>query len=167
MDTTGTIPMPLQFAPRNVFGCGLVDLRIEQRLCRIQALLDYVGMTHKVGHVMLISLRHLVQMEASVSFNILSQPNPPLPYVTDCWVMLLRRFCSEHDMALWATNNKIPAISRRTGDQELLMDVAITLGLTHQEMVDLNIARSYLQATSFSDIAMADGLTIQPWIWGG
>ena len=111
---------------------------------------------------MLISLRHL-QVEAGVSYNILSQPNTPLPHVTDCWVLSLRRFCAEHDISIRALHNKIPSISR-TGDQ-LLMDIASTLSLSRQEMIDLNLARTYLQVTSISDIASADGLTIHPWIW--
>ena len=157
-------PHAVAFAPRKVFGCGLVDLRIEQGLCQIQAFLDYVGTDHKVGNVIIISLRHL-QVEAGVSFDILCQPKTPLTYLTDCWVLSLRRFCAAHDISMRALKNKVPTISR-IGDR-LLMDVASTLGLTRQEMIDLNLARTFLQVTSISDIAMADGLTIHPWIWRG
>ena len=53
-------PHALTFAPAPVFGIGLVDLRVKQGLLfHVQALLDYVGMEHKVGNVMLILLRHL------------------------------------------------------------------------------------------------------------
>jgi hypothetical protein len=157
-------PHAVAFAPRKVFGCGLVDLRIEQGLRQIQAFLDYVGTDHKVGNVIIISLRHL-QVEAGVSFDILCQPKTPLTYLTDCWVLSLRRFCAAHDISLRTLKNKVPAISR-VGDR-LLMDVASTVGLTRQEMTDLNLARIFLQVTSISDIAMADGRTIHPWIWRG
>ena len=52
-------PHAVAFAPHEVFGCGLIDLRVEQGLLQIQSLLDYVGTDQKVGRVMLISLRHL------------------------------------------------------------------------------------------------------------
>ena len=61
-------PHAAAFAPFSVFGCGLVDLRMEQWLMQIQSLLDYMGMQQRVGLVlMLILLRHL-QVEAGVSF---------------------------------------------------------------------------------------------------
>jgi hypothetical protein len=71
------------FAPQKVFGCGLIDLRVEQGLTHIQSLLDYIGTDHKVGRVMLFSLCHL-QVEAGVSFNLLQQPCTKLPYLTNC-----------------------------------------------------------------------------------
>ena len=157
-------PHAVAFAPRKVFGCGLVDLRIEQGLCQIQAFLDFVGTEHKVGNAILISLRHL-QVEAGVSFDLLGQPHTPLTYLTDCWVLSLRQFCAAHNISIRAARNKVPAISR-AGDQ-LLMDIAITLGMTRQELTDLNLARIFLHVTSISDIARADGRTIHPWIWRG
>ena len=45
----------------------------------------------------------------------------------------------------------------------MLMEVAITLGLTKQELIDLNLARIFLQVTSLSDIATSDGRAIHPW----
>ena len=77
-------PHAVAFAPTSVFGCGLIDLRVEQGLMHIQSLLDYIGTQHRVGLVMLISLRHL-QVEAGVSFDLLTTPKPELPYLTDCW----------------------------------------------------------------------------------
>ena len=152
-------PHAVAFAPQKVFGCGLLDLRIEQGLCQIQAFLDYVGTDHKAGRVMLILLRHL-QAEAGVSFDLLCQPQTKLPYLTDCWVLSLRRYCAEHGIALRALHNRGPAISR-TNDC-MLMDATLNLGLTKQELIDLNMVRTYLQVSSRSDIATSDGTTIHP-----
>ena len=44
------------------------------------------------------------------------------------------------------------------------MEVAITLGLTKQELIALNLARIFPQFTSLSDIAMSDGVSIS---WRG
>ena len=70
-------PHAVAFTPQKVFGCGLIDLRIEHGLCQLQAYLDYAGTEHKAGQVILISLRHL-QAEALVSFNLLCQPKTEL-----------------------------------------------------------------------------------------
>ena len=87
-------PHAVAFAPIHVFGCGLLDLRLEQGLAHIQSLLDYVGTDHKVGRVMLISLWQL-QVEAGVSYDLMLHPNVSLPYLTDCWLVCLRRFCAD------------------------------------------------------------------------
>ena len=48
-------PHAVAFAPAREFGCGL-DLRIEQGLLHIQALLDFAGTGHRISEVMLILL---------------------------------------------------------------------------------------------------------------
>jgi hypothetical protein len=42
-------PHAVAFAPPEEFGCGLIDLRVEQGLLQIQSLLYYVGMDPKWG----------------------------------------------------------------------------------------------------------------------
>ena len=37
-------PHAVAFSPQKVFGCGLIDLRIEHGLCQLQAYLDYVAL---------------------------------------------------------------------------------------------------------------------------
>lgn len=157
-------PHAVAFAPPAVFGCGLIDLRLEQGLLQIQSLLDYVGTDQKVGRVMLISLRHL-QVEAGVSFDILQQPETPLVYLTECWLLSLRRFCAQHNIHLAITANRLPRIARV--HDSLLMDMAIQLGLKKQELVDLNLVRIFLQVSALSDITTADGTRIHPWSWRG
>jgi hypothetical protein len=50
-------PHAVAFAPIRLVGCGMCDLRIEQGLPQINALLDYIaGTGHKIGDVMAISL---------------------------------------------------------------------------------------------------------------
>jgi hypothetical protein len=157
-------PHAVAFAPTSMFGCGLIDLRVEQGMMQIQALLDYVGTQQRVGLVMLISLRHL-QTEAGVSFDLLATPQVELPYLTDCWILSLRRFCADSNISLRVRRNRIPSVSRE-GDS-MLMDKAITLGLTKQELIDLNLVRIFLGVTTVSDIATADGSKLHPFVWKG
>ena len=152
------------FAPKGVFGVGLVDLRLEQGLCHIQSLLDYVGTDHKVGRVMVISLRHL-QIEAGVSFDLLVQPTTSVSYLTNCWLVSLRKFCAEHTVSLTVAANRILAPSRIADC--LLMDVALTMPFTKHQLIDLNLVRIYLRASSVSDIVLADGTSLHPWTWRG
>jgi hypothetical protein len=80
------------YAPIQEFGVGLRNLRIEQGLAQIQALLNYIGTGHKVGNVKLISYRTL-QLKAGVHFALLEQPFKPIPYLTSCWFTSLCEFC--------------------------------------------------------------------------
>ena len=157
-------PHAVAFAPTSVFGCGLIDLRIEQGLTHIQSLLDYVGTQQRVGLVMLISLRHL-QVEAGVSYDLLATPKTELVYLTDCWILGLRKFCAEYHISLRVRRNRVPSVSRE-GDS-MLMEHAITLGLRKQELIDLNLVRIFLGVSTVSDIATADGVKIHPFIWKG
>lgn len=159
-------PHAVAFAPAHVFGIGLVNLCTEQGLFQLQALLDYMGTEHKVGNVMLIILRHL-QVEAGVSFDLLSQPSIPLVYLTDYWILYLRRFCATRGIVTLrvSRNSRVPS-PVRVGDQ-ILMDVALTLGFSRRELIDLNFARIYLRATTVSDISSADGRALRSWTWHG
>lgn len=157
-------PHAVAFAPLSVFGCGLIDLRVEQGLTQIQSFLDYVESHERVGKTMLISLRHL-QAESGVSFDLFDTPQIPLPYLTDCWVLRLRKFCAEFSISLHIRQNRLPSLSRE-GDS-MLMDTAITLGLKKQELTDINLVRIFLGVTTVSDIATSDGTMLHPYTWKG
>ena len=157
-------PHAVAFAPASVFGCRLIDLRIEQGLLQIQALLDYVGTEHRIGTVMVISLRQL-QAEAGMSFDLLMSPGVAVPYLTDCWMLSLRQFCARYTVTLRVHNNRLP-LPVRVGDS-LLMDQALTLGLKRQQLIDLNLVRIYLRVTTVSDISTADSYMIHAQSWRG
>jgi hypothetical protein len=160
----GHYPHAVAFAPQKVFGCGLLDLQVEQGLTHIQSLLDYCCTDHKVGRVMLISLRHL-EVEAGVSFNLLQQPHTKLSYLTKCWMVSLRQFCADFDISIRRKQNRLPNIAR-THDS-CLMDNTLQLPFTKQKLLDVNLVRIYLQVTTLSDIVSADGQVILTLSWNG
>jgi hypothetical protein len=49
----------------------------------------------------------------------------------------------------------------------LLLDLAITYNLTHQQLYSINICRIYLQVLALSDITAADGESILPTVMTG
>jgi hypothetical protein len=106
---------------------------------------------------MLISLRHL-QVEAGVSFDLLRFPSTEIPYLTNCWMVTLRRFCAEFGISIKFQSDRIPVLAR--SHDSCLMDSALLLGFTRQELIDVNLVRIFLQVTTMSDIASADGQCI-------
>ena len=155
-------PHAVAFAPQSLFGCGLSDLRLEQGLSQIQSLLDYVGTDHKVGTVMIISLRNL-QTEAGVSYDLLRHPTSRLPYLTDCWLLSVRRFCADHNISFQVKSNRLPLLAR-DGDS-FLMESALAMGFKPQELKDINLVRSFVGVTTVSDLATANGTNLVPAAW--
>lgn len=155
-------PHVVAYASQLFFGCGLLDLRLAQGLAHVQAILDYIGTDHKVGRVMLISLRNL-QTEAGVSFDLLHHPQTELPYLTPCWMTDLRSFCAQTTVSIRIKSNRVPLASR--SHDQFLMEIALTLGMTKRELTDLNLVRTYLGVTTISDIASALGSHILPCVW--
>ena len=94
-------------------------------------------------------------MEAGVSFDLLERPSTVLPFLTECWLLCLRRFCAEFDISLRVLRNRLPLLAR-VGDS-CLMEQAMILGFKRQELVDVNLVRTFLQVTTISDIASANG----------
>ena len=93
-------PHGVTFASQSLFGSGLADLHLEhQGLAQLQALLNYVGTEQKIGTNMLIWLCSL-QTEAGVSYDLLSQPDTPVPYLTDCWFTSIHPFCAHHKVTI-------------------------------------------------------------------
>ena len=89
----------MTFASQSLFGSGLADLHLKQGLAQLQALLNYVGTVHKIGTIMLILLCAL-QTEAGVSYNLLSQPDTHVPYLTDYWFTSIYQFCAHHKVTI-------------------------------------------------------------------
>ena len=155
-------PRAAAFAPTQEFGTGIHDIRVEQGLAQIKALLNYVGTGHKVGKVMLISYRTL-QIEAGVHFHLLEQPKSFLPYLTPCWFTSLRNFCGLHNITIQVKDNQVPQMSR-THDR-CLMDVAAEHSFSKRELLDINLVRMYLQVCTISDITNAAGTSITETVW--
>jgi hypothetical protein len=107
-------PHAVAFTPIRLFGCGMCDLRIEQGLAQINALLDYIGTGHEIGDVMATSLRSL-QIEAGISSDILASPSKELTYVTDCWFLGLHQFCAKHRTRIHVKANRVPSSARQHG----------------------------------------------------
>jgi hypothetical protein len=108
-------PHDVAFAATHVFGVGLMDLRIEHGLSQLQSLLDYVGTDQKVGNVIQISLRHL-QIEAGVSFDLLTSPSIPLSYLTTYWVQSVRQFCAIHEVSVRSCRTGCHSLSELAAD---------------------------------------------------
>jgi hypothetical protein len=104
-------------------------------------------------------------VEAGVSFDLLQYPQTELQYLTECWLVSLRRFCAEFDISIRCLHNHLPFMARR--HNFFLMDQALLLNFKRQELIDVNLVRTFLQVTTLSDIVSADGHFISLASWNG
>jgi len=140
----------------------MCDLRTEQGLAQINALLDYIGTGHKIGDVMAISLRSL-QVEAGIASDVLASPSKELTYVTDCWFLGLRKCCAKHHIWIHVKANRVPSSARQ--HDQFIMDIATSMPFKRQELVDINLVRIYLKVCTISDIATAVGSSLHLSAW--
>ena len=158
-----TYPNGVTFAPRRLFGVGLIDLRIDQGVYGIKALLDFVGTDQKAGNCMLISLRHL-QLESGVSYHLFERTKTKLSYVTQhCWIHRLREFCGEHGISIYIKAARRP-LATRQGDM-FIMERAMQMNLKQAELLDVNLVRIYLRITTVSDASNAVGTELEKSVW--
>jgi hypothetical protein len=99
------------FAPSRMFGCGISDLRIDQGIHNLLALMDYVNYDHKDGKVMLISLRAL-HLEAGVGYQIMECPENKLSYLCPTWLTELRDFSGQNEIGINIRRARLPILSQ-------------------------------------------------------
>ena len=117
-----------------------MDTRVEQGVQNILALLNRIGMQHKTGHGMLISLRH-AQLEAGVGYNLLDQTQTKLSYLTASWITGVRGFCGTSDISLILWRAKTVPLS--CDYDAYIMEMAMAQDFTPMQLKDLNLVRIF------------------------
>jgi hypothetical protein len=89
------------FAPRKkVLGGGLIDLRVDEGIQKMMALVDHVVPSQPTGDAMLISLSH-AQLEAGVGYHLLDHSSTTIPHLTVCWIAGLWQFLGRHAISIY------------------------------------------------------------------
>ena len=139
-------------------GLDLRDLSVEQGIAQVMEFMEQVHHKTETGRLIQISLSTL-QMEAGTSGPILLDTSAALEYTTKCWIGSLREFLRKHQIQiqiqhLW--NFTLP----RQKDLFIMDQFRCSGGFSVAELVNLNAVRIYLQVATLSDIATADGKSI-------
>ena len=155
-------PRAVAFAPRKVLGGGLMDLRIEEGLQNMLALINHVGTSQPTGEAMLISLSH-AQLEAGVGYHLLDHSSTTIPHLTDCWIAGLRRFLGRHSISIHLRQAKMVQLARES--DQYIMELAMETGFTTGQLTDINLVRLFLRVVTLSDISTATGAHLAPEAW--
>jgi hypothetical protein len=151
------MPREVVFGPKTLGGINLFNLKTEYGVEAISFLQDSLYRRDDVGIMLLISIQ-TSQLEAGISTPLLSAPHIYIPYLTPTWVLSVRQFMYNHGLSLRVTETL--KLTPTCPDDACIMDVALSLTLTQQELQTINLVRMYFQVVFISDIAAGCGTQV-------
>jgi Reverse transcriptase (RNA-dependent DNA polymerase) len=152
-------PRAVVYGPIEKGGLNMVDLTIEQGVRAIENFLYHKYANDEVSKLMDISL-HYSQLESGRPEPLLMYPQLNLSYMTSTWIMHMRAFMSKHNIQIECSNQW--TIGKTCKHDALIMHLLASTGISTQNLSHINACRMYLQVTTVSDIATADGTCIRP-----
>ena len=91
-------PIDLRYGKNKYSSVGLLDLKPEQRIRKIQMI--HKLFLHPVQKKLIMSIIDHFQLSAGVSTPILSTTNQPLGYVSSTWFLDLINYCQKYHIKL-------------------------------------------------------------------
>jgi hypothetical protein len=105
------------------------------------------------------------QFNACVSFCVIANPSPDIPYLEGYWLCSVRTFLALINGSLEFADNQIQP-KQREGDT-YLMDLALPSKLNPHKLRGINLCRLFFNALTLSDITNASGNRLSPGILDG
>ena len=154
-------PRAVVYGPVEMGGLGLFTIYVEAGIAKIGVFMRHLSSESELGKSLTIALR-ATQLEAGVSWNILERPDK-LPHLTDTWITALRDFMAPHDIQIkLCPTTEWKVVKTCKHDTFIMEEILQTKRYTDGELKDINRARMFFRAMTVSDIATADGRTIDP-----
>ena len=151
------LPTAIRHGPTEFGGMALLDLRTELGIETIKYLRNAVYAQSATGLLIILTLKHL-QQEAGIGEHLLECPDIHIPYLTPTWITSIRQYMSNHNLTITITDVSAPQLNR-AGDS-FIMTASHLARYSAIQQKDINLVRTYLQATFLSDLAAPDGKTI-------
>ncbi len=106
------------------------------------------------------------QLQAGTSQPILLDCTTSLPHLESCWLASLREFLAECNGTIEVDNAYVLPLQRE--HDVYLMDLVLaSCQFSDEEICTINYCRLYLQALTLSDISLADGVRLDPYLLRG
>jgi hypothetical protein len=153
-----SFPRRIAFDPKDLCGMALVNLSVNQGIWQIQHCMNHVFAADSIGNLIIIALRSL-QLESGCHHHLLEPPTEWLPYITPCWLILIRDFLTRHKMSLKVAAARLVPMTWE--HKSYLMDDFCSIGIFNDSQVyHLNLCHTHLQVTNLSDITDSQGTCI-------
>jgi hypothetical protein len=148
------------FAPIRFGGCGFLSLFMLQGEGQILSFLKHWRTDNDASRLLRIAVAW-TQLHLGTSFCFLKDTKTPLPHMPGRWLKSLRSFLASISGFLELDKTYLPPIQRK-GDIYIMDMVLHASCFSESEICQINHCRMYLQAITFSDIVLADGVTLDP-----
>jgi hypothetical protein len=149
-------PTPVVYAPTKFGGIGLQDMAIEQGIAHATFVIGHLRANTDIATSLYILLEsHMVMTGTTISPL---QDTTTYNHVAAPWLDTLRSFLHRTNSHITTPNLRCPSLLR-TNDQSI-MNVAITLGLTTNQLDQVNRCRIWLQVITLAEITDIDGVEI-------
>ena len=146
-------------------GLGLIDLRTDADIAALKLLRNSVFSMSETGKMIMINLYHS-QRESGLGHPLLERPDISVSYLTPTWLTSIRQFAYQHNLRISTTAPYVPTL--KYVNDKFLMETPHLDRFTTSEIVDINLVRLHLQASTLSDLAAGtDGRTICPHCYKG
>ena len=145
-------------------GVGLIDLPVEQFICRVNIFMQHYGTPSSLGHKLSTSI-HWLQLQVGCLDCPLSLPYSTWSHLSPiCWTKCFWESLQYYQVDLRLRYTSIPL--QRDGDVSI-MAFLLPHMTTPATMASVNRCRCYLNMILLSDIATLDGTSVaSDMIWG-
>jgi hypothetical protein len=106
-----SFPCWVAFGPKDLCGMALMDMSVEQGIRGVQHFTDHLFSRDSVGNLILIALQS-IQLELGCGFHLLESPSKWVPYITECWLTLIRDFISRQKIMIKVASARLMRMSR-------------------------------------------------------
>jgi hypothetical protein len=145
-------------------GVGLIDLPVEQFICRINIFMQHYGTPTALGHKLSTSI-HWLQLQVGCLDSPFSLPYAQWSHLSPlCWTKCFWETIDRYDVDMRILYASLPI--QRTGDKSI-MEFLLPLMTTPSIMASINRCRCHLNMIFLSDITTMDGCSVNSdMIWG-
>ena len=145
-------------------GVGLIDLTVEQFICRINILQQHYGTPSALGHKLSTSI-HWLQLQIGCLGSPFTLPYSTWSHLSPvCWVKCLWESMERFEVDIRIQYASLPI--QRTGDISI-MEFLLPHMMTQSIMRSINRCRCSLNMIFLSDVTSLDGTAINTdMIWG-
>jgi hypothetical protein len=145
-------------------GLDLRDLYVLQGTGQLEFIIRHLRSPGMTGSLLKIVIGWF-QFNAGVSYCVLANPSPAIPYLEGYWLCSVRNFLASIHGSLEFVDDQIQP-AQREGDT-YLMDIALASQLNHHDLRGINLCRLLFNALTISDITNASGNRLSPGILDG
>jgi hypothetical protein len=149
------IPTSIRHGPIELGGLALIDLRTELGISNLKYMRDSIYSETEVGKLMTLNVKYS-QIESGIKEPLLEHPGISISYLTPTWILSVRQFLSQHNMAITLTDT-INVEIRDRYDCCIMNNEHLTR-YTPTQKQDINLVRLHLQIITLSDMTRSDGI---------